>query len=454
MKYWIATALLLGALPAAAQQTRCDNNARPRPDLGISIACENCSVGDYNRPSSWSFSAEPRISAVISGGAAAGVLEAGDEIVRVNGYTITSAQGAAAFGSPAIGKPMVLTIRRNGSLRPVTVTPVARCPEDIKATAIVSGASEAAAASYVRAAQAATTPAGWLGIAFDCTDCSVQRTRPGVSEWRFSGPPRIYSVETSSPAYTAGLRRGDEVTHIDGIAITEPEGGRRFGSIRPGQSLRIGYRRDGSGYSTTVKVGERPAATITAYTAARNDPERELRQLIEQQQRIEERARALASSSERRLSESLAQRLRSHADESASRMEQLQSQLRNEQNEARKRALEAQIRELRENTTRHQQQLLNELVVKQQQETERLQELQRELSRSGGRVALVPSAGTGGRYTVAPSAPASSVLRYSGSLGGTAIEVRGPTPVVVDQKGDTITITIGSSTVKVTQDRK
>jgi C-terminal processing protease CtpA/Prc len=78
-------------------------------------------------------------------------------------------------------------------------------------------------------------PRGWFGFGFEC-DCVAERSlMDSVAVWTFSDYPRVYSVDDGSPAAKAGLRRGDVIKEIDGISILDPDGGRRFGSIRPGR---------------------------------------------------------------------------------------------------------------------------------------------------------------------------------------------------------------------------
>jgi hypothetical protein len=102
-------------------------------------------------------------------------------------------------------------------------------------------------------------PSGWFGFGIQCTDCrwSVDR-ESGVSEWNFSAPPELSSVEEGSPADQAGLRRGDVLLEIDGEALVTPEGGRRFGSVRPGQTVRWTYLRGGETRSTRATAVQRP----------------------------------------------------------------------------------------------------------------------------------------------------------------------------------------------------
>jgi len=103
------------------------------------------------------------------------------------------------------------------------------------------------------------TPRGWFGFGFQCGDCSAQSvSRDSAAVWWFGDMPRVYSVDLGSPAFRAGLRRGDVISGIDGVSIVTPEGGRRFGLIRPGQVVRWTVVRDGEERQVVARAAERP----------------------------------------------------------------------------------------------------------------------------------------------------------------------------------------------------
>jgi hypothetical protein len=102
-------------------------------------------------------------------------------------------------------------------------------------------------------------PRGWFGFAFLCEECSAKSGKTdSAAVWQFSSWPKVYSVDLGSPAARGGLRRGDVITHIDGVSIVTPEGGRRFGAIRPGQAVRWGVVRAGAARSVVARAAERP----------------------------------------------------------------------------------------------------------------------------------------------------------------------------------------------------
>lgn len=102
-------------------------------------------------------------------------------------------------------------------------------------------------------------PRGWFGFGFQCGDCSASfGVTDSAAVWRFGTWPRVYSVDVGGPAARAGLRRGDVITHIDGVSILTPDGGRRFGAILPGQSVRWTLLRDGAHRYMLAQAAERP----------------------------------------------------------------------------------------------------------------------------------------------------------------------------------------------------
>jgi membrane-associated protease RseP (regulator of RpoE activity) len=103
------------------------------------------------------------------------------------------------------------------------------------------------------------TPRGWFGFGFQCADCSGRLADADSSAvWVFGTPPRVYSVDLGSPASRAGLRRGDVITAIDGVPIVTRDGGRRFGAIRPGQTVKWTVEREGGMLDVSARAAERP----------------------------------------------------------------------------------------------------------------------------------------------------------------------------------------------------
>jgi len=89
------------------------------------------------------------------------------------------------------------------------------------------------------------------------------------SRWEFEENPRVFSVDDDGPAARAGLRRGDILTHIDGLALVSDEGGRRLGQVKPGDEVEFVYRR-----GTTV--GTAALTAVYTPTARGRAPDRAL----------------------------------------------------------------------------------------------------------------------------------------------------------------------------------
>ena len=98
--------------------------------LGYSgIECSNCSftVHADGTERQWKFRAEPVITGVKPGGPADGKLKAGDVIVAIGGYLITTQEGGRLFGSVPPGTPVTVRFRRDGREGQVEITPSAEC---------------------------------------------------------------------------------------------------------------------------------------------------------------------------------------------------------------------------------------------------------------------------------------------------------------------------------------
>lgn len=159
-----------------------------------------------------------------------------------------------------------------------------RAPEAPAAPASPEAAPRRAPAPRVLSVEipeppALVTPRGWFGFGFQCGECSARAgTGETAAVWEFGTWPEVYSVDSGSPAAVAGLRRGDLITEIDGISIITPEGGRRFGAIRPGQTVRWTVLRDGSPHRLVARAAERPERRERL---ALTDLRRELKRLNE-----------------------------------------------------------------------------------------------------------------------------------------------------------------------------
>jgi S1-C subfamily serine protease len=258
-------ALAANATSAWAQPaTGCAERAEPVGWLGIiGLAC-NCTFG----PDGWAFRSEPRVQGVARSSPADGVLREGDEIVAVNGQLITTREAGQLFGAPRPNEALQMTVRRNGALADVTLTPAPICPSDPRATTstpVARGklvvpvtpkiAKQSAPGSHPRLRR----ETGWFGFGITCSNCGWEAPRgDSFPLWAFSENPRLMRVEAGSPAERAGLRMGDELVRIDGMPLHTPAGGHRFGSVRPGQTVRWTYRRGDRELTVPVRATEPP----------------------------------------------------------------------------------------------------------------------------------------------------------------------------------------------------
>jgi membrane-associated protease RseP (regulator of RpoE activity) len=79
-------------------------------------------------------------------------------------------------------------------------------------------------------------------------------------------------VDPDSPAGRAGIRRGDRITHVDGLSITSAEGARKFGSAEPGEKVKLRLERGDRTLEREVTVGARPETRAAIAAAAPRAP--------------------------------------------------------------------------------------------------------------------------------------------------------------------------------------
>ncbi len=266
--------LLLPGAAVAQTAERCESF----PSLGITgLACQNCTVSRSGSRRWASFSTEPRIMGVAPDGPASGLLRADDVIVAVGGHLITTRDGGLAFTDFDVGDEVHLRIRRDGRERDVRVVAEAACaprapappaaPEPAPsppAPPAPAASPSPAAPSPPRAPEPTAPPAApeppvevagrmWqysrglprLGMSLACDGCTLRMDDEVGSIWSFREWPEVRSVDRGSAAEAAGFRAGDRLVRLDGIDLRTPEGGRRMGRVRAGESLRWQVLRDG-----------------------------------------------------------------------------------------------------------------------------------------------------------------------------------------------------------------
>jgi S1-C subfamily serine protease len=102
-------------------------------------------------------------------------------------------------------------------------------------------------------------PIGWLGLGLSFSGSIVAKPSDGLpARWRFDAPPKIHSIEPDGPAGRAGLKRGDVLTHIDGVRLDTRRGGKLFSAVEPGQVVTWTIRRHGEESTVAMVPEERP----------------------------------------------------------------------------------------------------------------------------------------------------------------------------------------------------
>ena len=95
-------------------------------------------------------------------------------------------------------------------------------------------------------------PVGDLGIAGMSFKGSMSyNTETGEHKWYFQAEPKIRKVDPKGPA-AGKLRPGDVIVAIDGMPITTHGAGQRFGDLLPGESVSLSVRRKGRVIETSI----------------------------------------------------------------------------------------------------------------------------------------------------------------------------------------------------------
>ena len=178
--------------------------------------------------------------------------------------TLVLSLGSLAGGSPVLAcdDPHAVTTIAAAAETPPRAPRAPRVPRAAAPAPVPTEAPEPAEPQVgldVPEPPAMVTPRGWFGFGFQCGECFV-RTGPGdtAAVWEFGSLPRVYSVDLGGPAARAGIRRGDVIIKIDDFSILTPDGGRRFGAIRPGQTVKWTVKREGAIRNVIARAAERP----------------------------------------------------------------------------------------------------------------------------------------------------------------------------------------------------
>lgn len=396
--------------------------------VGLGIASFECNCSYTSLPdgtSYWVFRSEPIVLRTREGGRAARVIRRGDAIVAINGTLITTREAGHRFANLRAGEKVTLTIRRDDRVSRLELVAEGHCehgavpaPEveavpDVApyvtgvplAEPIPAPLTEPIRARLIEPIPAPLVapilaqglpfrslhPAGWFGIGISCRDCKIDVQPDSVAVWEFSEPPEVSMVEPGSPADRAGLRRGDVLVEIDGLPLVSEEGGRRFGAVKPGETVRLTYRRGGTSQTVSVTAEARPDADVLDVEDI-HGAEELMARLIEDQHK----------------EQVLYELLRAHEAEGLQDEELLSAR-----------------------------ELARELAEEGQDE-EALAELLRAF-----REAQAEQLGL--------LAHGRDYLRFAGTLGDVEVEVRGPQPVIVSvvEEGEQMVILVGETRIRI-----
>jgi len=244
----------------------------------------------------WSFSVEPRVTAIDRNSPAARALRAGDTIVAIDGHLITTVEGGRRFANIEPGRTVTIRYRRQGRVEDAVLRPEARCwpsVEGVNASQFVPGSEGAErrwsldaprvrvqidenadgsksnmTVSYLDGGgsvlprthdglslkeRLAQTDDTRLGISWIPERSASGTMKNGRRLWKFSGPVRVSRVVAGGPADKAGIRPGDRITAVDKEPIESRQGGNAFSDLRAGQATLLTLTRpDGSVQTVTV----------------------------------------------------------------------------------------------------------------------------------------------------------------------------------------------------------
>ena len=231
-----ALALTMTTSAAAAQAVFAGTGGPAGPGLGIGRMTAPYAIVHAD---DWvQFGGELELRDILPDGPAAGRVQEGDILVAVDGALITTRAGSTRLFHAESGQPVRLTVRRGGVEHDVVVVPVGAAGASSSPT--VETPVPRPAPRYPAAAPSRAR--GRLGIGLSCR-CTMQTTADGVEHWSFDEPPEVGGVQTDGPAERAGVRVGDVIERIDGVAVTTRAGAERWSAVASGARVRLGIRR-------------------------------------------------------------------------------------------------------------------------------------------------------------------------------------------------------------------
>jgi len=230
--------------------------ANAQTDLGFdSIVCQSCTVSGKHVAGEpdIEFATEPTITGIRKGGPADGKLEERDVLVAIDGQLITTRAAAIRYSWLTVGTPVRLTVRRNGAVKDVEITPALGCDSPFFRFARVNGVQVTDPLRFQFKDRLVTVPArsrGWIGVGLSCPSCGaslgLQVTTP------FRTYPEIAEVTPDSPAAKVGIKVGDVILAINDVSITSAEGSTLFRDVKPNQKVKILLIRNAEVITVTI----------------------------------------------------------------------------------------------------------------------------------------------------------------------------------------------------------
>ena len=250
--------LLLASVTDLTAQAVCDADGRhpaAQPGFGL-LQCAGGGCGIFDGPATapeHRFTVEPRLWRIARPGAAAGVLEEGDQLVAVDGAPITTRLAGRRLARLVAGTPLELTVRRSGVLRTVRIVPQTGCGYPI--LVVTDGSALPPELATAPTAQSPAVAPFELGLTLGCDGCRWIRRYDGTVAWQSLEVPRVLAIDADGPAARSGIAVGDLLLTVDGRAVMSEAGGRYLGAIRPGQRVEIGYSHAGESRTTRLITG-------------------------------------------------------------------------------------------------------------------------------------------------------------------------------------------------------
>jgi membrane-associated protease RseP (regulator of RpoE activity) len=306
---------VLGAVALIAAGDALGQQVAPQPMQERAQPCAGAKVGslgltgwdcrgdctlaldERHQEKAWSFSVEPRIDGIVAGGPADGILQAGDILVAIDEFLITTKDAGEYIVNLPPDADVKVRFRRGGRIAEATIHTLAACrtswqgpvpppppgPPPAPAVAVPKvrvmaprvravppsrpdSAPAAAAAPRPRPPRRPGQAPGRarLGIGFQCTNCGTRTDSVARGDvWFFSEPPEVTAVDAAGAADRAGIQIGDRIVAVNGAAITTEAGGRAFTAISTGVEARV---------TVAKRNGREETVTLTAAIPAPPQP--------------------------------------------------------------------------------------------------------------------------------------------------------------------------------------